>query len=249
MDGMRISQLAARSGVPVSTLRYYEGEGLLPATRAGNGYRVYGEDALDRLAFINQAKSLSLQLAEIRELVTARDAEPCRTIRTRYRPMLDQHAEQVGSRINQLRALQSAITAARRHLNELPERETQCDAECFVPDRSADPAAAQSPKAVITIDAGETIACSLDGADYAARAIEWRSLIADAPCATTDDGLRFQLPTDRLETATALAVAEQRCCPFFRIGFELDGPRFAITVSAPPEAASMLAELFGTDST
>ncbi|WP_282947853.1 MerR family DNA-binding transcriptional regulator [Cellulomonas endometrii] len=37
MHGMKISELAARSGVPATTLRFYEAEGLLPAERAGNG--------------------------------------------------------------------------------------------------------------------------------------------------------------------------------------------------------------------
>ncbi|WP_416316268.1 MerR family DNA-binding transcriptional regulator [Streptomyces sp. S584] len=36
---MRISQLAERSGVPATTLRFYEGVGLLPADRTPAGYR------------------------------------------------------------------------------------------------------------------------------------------------------------------------------------------------------------------
>ncbi|WP_256256151.1 MerR family DNA-binding transcriptional regulator [Streptomyces sp. MUSC 14] len=43
MTALRISQLAARSGVPATTLRFYEGAGLLPADRTPSGYRVYGE--------------------------------------------------------------------------------------------------------------------------------------------------------------------------------------------------------------
>ena len=35
MDVMRIGELSRRSGVPASTLRYYEAEGLLPARRTG----------------------------------------------------------------------------------------------------------------------------------------------------------------------------------------------------------------------
>ncbi|WP_244318556.1 MerR family DNA-binding transcriptional regulator [Streptomyces brevispora] len=49
---MRISQLAERSGVPATTLRFYETAGLLPAERTPAGYRLYGQDAVDRLAFI-----------------------------------------------------------------------------------------------------------------------------------------------------------------------------------------------------
>jgi DNA-binding transcriptional MerR regulator len=47
---MRISQLAERSGVPATTLRFYESAGLLPADRSPAGYRLYGEDAVERLA-------------------------------------------------------------------------------------------------------------------------------------------------------------------------------------------------------
>ncbi|MGU3500710.1 MerR family DNA-binding transcriptional regulator [Mycobacterium sp. C31M] len=43
MTDMRISQLAARSGVPATTLRYYESAGLLRAGRTAAGYRIYDE--------------------------------------------------------------------------------------------------------------------------------------------------------------------------------------------------------------
>lgn len=247
MDGMRISQLAARSGVPVSTLRFYESEGLLPAGRAENGYRVYGEAAVDRLAFINQAKSLPLPLTEIRELVLARDAEPCRAVRTRYRPMLDQHAVQVEARITQLRQLQSAITQAQRHLSGLPDRETPCDASCSFLHHPTSAPTAQPETPMIKIDTAEAISCSLDGDDYAERAAAWQALIADTAPDRGDDGLRFRLPVDRLEAATALAVAEQHCCSFYRFSFELHGSHFDLVVSAPPEAAGLLSELFGQD--
>ena len=44
VDTMRISQLATRTGVPATTLRYYESAGLLPAGRTAAGYRVYGQE-------------------------------------------------------------------------------------------------------------------------------------------------------------------------------------------------------------
>ncbi|MFI0729343.1 MerR family transcriptional regulator [Streptomyces sp. NPDC021225] len=55
---MRISQLAERSGVPATTLRYYESAGLLAADRSPADYRLYGEEAVERLAFIGSAKHL-----------------------------------------------------------------------------------------------------------------------------------------------------------------------------------------------
>ncbi|MFM9700927.1 MerR family transcriptional regulator [Streptomyces europaeiscabiei] len=71
MASDRISQLAERSGVPATTLRFYEDAGLLPADRTPSGYRVYGEDAVERLAFISSAKLLGLALNEIRECWTS----------------------------------------------------------------------------------------------------------------------------------------------------------------------------------
>ena len=47
-----------------TTLRFYEGAGLLPG-RTPAGYRVYGEDAVERLGFIGAGKHLGLLLEEI----------------------------------------------------------------------------------------------------------------------------------------------------------------------------------------
>jgi DNA-binding transcriptional MerR regulator len=56
---------ARRTGLPTSTLRYYERIELLPApSRTDGGYRAYEERALDRLAFI------ALRLLAPRRLAT-----------------------------------------------------------------------------------------------------------------------------------------------------------------------------------
>jgi DNA-binding transcriptional MerR regulator len=47
---MRISQLAERSGVPATTLRFYENAGLISAERTPSGYRSFGDEAMHRLA-------------------------------------------------------------------------------------------------------------------------------------------------------------------------------------------------------
>lgn len=64
---MRIGELSQRSGVSASRIRFYEEQGLLPpADRAQNGYRDYGEAALDRLETISLAQRLGFSLAEIK---------------------------------------------------------------------------------------------------------------------------------------------------------------------------------------
>lgn len=73
---MRIGELAGISGVAASTLRFYESNGLLPAPRrAGNGYRDYPEDALERIGLIRLAQSLGFNLEQIRKVLSSRGTE------------------------------------------------------------------------------------------------------------------------------------------------------------------------------
>jgi MerR family transcriptional regulator, copper efflux regulator len=62
MDGLKVSELAGRTGVPASTVRFYDAEGLLSARRSSSGYRLYDDSAVERLRFIGTAKSLGLPL-------------------------------------------------------------------------------------------------------------------------------------------------------------------------------------------
>ena len=65
---MQIGEVARRTGVSVSRIRFYEARGLLPkAARADNGYRSYGADAVAILDFVDRAQRLGFSLAEIRE--------------------------------------------------------------------------------------------------------------------------------------------------------------------------------------
>ncbi len=62
---MRISEVAARSGLSTSTLRYYDSIGLIAARREANGYRTYDEAVLEQLSFVDEAKQLDLPLREL----------------------------------------------------------------------------------------------------------------------------------------------------------------------------------------
>ena len=56
---MKISELAERTGVSASTVRYYERTGLVPPpARTPSGYRSYDEDAEARLLFVTRAKRM-----------------------------------------------------------------------------------------------------------------------------------------------------------------------------------------------
>jgi MerR family transcriptional regulator, redox-sensitive transcriptional activator SoxR len=68
-DLMKIGEVAARSGVAASALRYYEQRGLIAAVRTPSGHRSYPRTVLRRVAFIVFAQRIGLSLDEIaREL-------------------------------------------------------------------------------------------------------------------------------------------------------------------------------------
>ncbi|MFC5168672.1 MerR family transcriptional regulator [Nonomuraea angiospora] len=72
---MRIGELAARSGVSVRALRYYEEQGLLEAERSDSGQRHYPASAADRVHLIQMLYSAGLSSRTIAELLPCVDAK------------------------------------------------------------------------------------------------------------------------------------------------------------------------------
>src|SRR3954454_21852940 len=62
---LTISEVAKRSGVASSALRFYEERGLIASQRAGSGHRRYPRPVLRRIAFIVFAQRVGLTLEEI----------------------------------------------------------------------------------------------------------------------------------------------------------------------------------------
>lgn len=71
-DRMTIGQVAARAGIRVSHIRYYEEIGVLPQADRVGGQRRYDDDVLRRLSIIDVAQRAGLTLGEIRELTGPR---------------------------------------------------------------------------------------------------------------------------------------------------------------------------------
>jgi DNA-binding transcriptional MerR regulator len=67
---LSIGELAARTGLPVRTIRFYSDSGVVPpADRSGAGYRLYGPDALARLGLVRALRELGIDLATIRRVL------------------------------------------------------------------------------------------------------------------------------------------------------------------------------------
>lgn len=67
---MNIGQAAAASGVSAKTIRYYEDTGLIPAAgRSNAGYRVYDQNDVHTLQFIQRSRQLGFPVASVRQLL------------------------------------------------------------------------------------------------------------------------------------------------------------------------------------
>lgn len=108
MAHLTIGELAARSGVKVPTIRYYEEAGLIAAPpRTQGGQRRYDADALERLRFIRHGRGLGFTLDAIRELL-ALSAQPDHSCADADRIARRQLAD-VEARIAQLSALRGEL--------------------------------------------------------------------------------------------------------------------------------------------
>lgn len=129
--GWQIGAVAARTGLTIDTIRFYEKRGLIAKPlRTAGGFRLYSEGDLDRLHFVNGAQALGFSLAEVRELLLLRTAGPeaC----SHVRELLAQKLETVERKIGELRKLEMQLRAARKRCDRALARE--CPGSCPVID-------------------------------------------------------------------------------------------------------------------
>ena len=72
---MKIGELASRTGLAASRIRFYEASGLISAQRQANGYRRYPEQAVQTLGIISCAQQAGFSLDEIRRLLPQGDSQ------------------------------------------------------------------------------------------------------------------------------------------------------------------------------
>lgn len=128
---MRIGELARRSGLAPSAVRYYEQLGLLPEPeRTASGYRSYTDDTLDRLTFIRSAQALGLTLAEVGQVLGVRDAgeAPCQVVTE----LIDRRHAEVRARIAELRALEHELAVLQTRAARLQVRDCDPSGICHV---------------------------------------------------------------------------------------------------------------------
>lgn len=98
----------AKAGVTAPTIRYYEEIGLLPkADRTSGGQRNYDSDDLSRLTFIKQCRDFGFGIDQVRLLLDL-SISPDRDC-TETRNIAQVHLDEVRTKLNELRALESRL--------------------------------------------------------------------------------------------------------------------------------------------
>jgi DNA-binding transcriptional MerR regulator len=260
MSSYRISQLAERSGVPATTLRFYETAGLLSAERTASGYRSYDETAVERLAFISSAKLLGLGLEDIGALLEVWDGGACAAVRDQMLPLVEERIVDADRRVAELRAFSASLTRAKTELTK-PAPAGGCGADCGCITTTGDqPAVSNAVPLALSrtrsavVNTSEPswrdtpIACTLTPDRAGVRTSQWRDLLTQ--CRTREqvpDGFELTFPHSEQLAAevAALAAAEQQCCTFFDFALHLSPSALVLTVRAPQSAAALLTDLFG----
>ncbi|MGH2688105.1 MAG: heavy metal-responsive transcriptional regulator [Actinomycetota bacterium] len=117
---MRIGELGNKADLSPKTIRYYEDIGLLPDPgRTPSGYRDYGDDALERLAFIKAAQTVGFTLGEIREILAfrTRGETPCAHVAK----LMEQRVRTLSEHIRGLQRMRAELKTLVEKARALPE--------------------------------------------------------------------------------------------------------------------------------
>jgi DNA-binding transcriptional MerR regulator len=123
---MQIGIVAKKIGLSVDAIRFYERNGLLPRPpRTEGGFRRYGENDVETLAFVRRVQGLGFKLSEIRGLLRLRGdrMQPCAPVQRRLRDKL----ADVQRKLRDLHKLEHELQLALRSCNkELRKRDAHC---------------------------------------------------------------------------------------------------------------------------
>src|ERR1700730_18009342 len=113
--GLTIAEVSRQTGIPVTTLRFYEKElaGLLPLRRTRGGHRRYRPEDVARLATVRKlTDSEGMKLADVRRVLSSRgDFEPLKDHLDRRREILSQESGRIDELLHRLSPLEERLTA------------------------------------------------------------------------------------------------------------------------------------------
>jgi DNA-binding transcriptional MerR regulator len=103
-----IGELARRTGLNVSAIRYYEEVGLIaPPRRRASGHRVYGTAAQEVLTLIRRCRDFGFSIEETRALVTLARSDDRDCVEARE--IAQEQLKAVRARLLELRTLEQSL--------------------------------------------------------------------------------------------------------------------------------------------
>lgn len=117
---MTIGVLAAESGVPASTIRYWERIGVLPVPLRISSQRRYSQEAIHRLAVLRLAQACGFRLSEMRHLMNG--FRPGTPASRRWQELGRKKQKDLDAQIAQLRVMRRVVEHVLNcKCTELPE--------------------------------------------------------------------------------------------------------------------------------
>lgn len=105
---MNIGDVAKRAGLPAKTIRYYEEIGLVKPPRDLNGYRVFRDSDLHKLAFLSRARALGFTIEDCRTLLTLYEDQSRAS--ADVKELAEAHLHKIEDKITQLQSMRDTLS-------------------------------------------------------------------------------------------------------------------------------------------
>ncbi len=108
MEYLTVGEIAQRSGLPVSTIHFWERKGLIRSSRSDGNQRRFARSELRRLAVIKIGQRAGVSLAEIREMLDTLPADRAVSVRS-WTALSKRWKQSLDDRIERLTALRDQL--------------------------------------------------------------------------------------------------------------------------------------------
>jgi len=172
---VKVGEVAARAGVNIETLRYYERRGLLPEPeREPSGHRRYDEETVQFLRAIKDAQALGFTLIEITDLLKSvrRSGAPSEAMRVRLAAKIDE----IDGRIAGLRRMREELARVVGCACDSLDHCT-CGA-AYLARRGREPA---SPPTLLHVTNGESAGNTLRQTSLGGAVLAWQDVLHAGP--------------------------------------------------------------------
>ena len=105
---MNIGDVAEKSGLPPKTIRYYEEIGLVKPLRSANGYRLFLDSDVHKLAFLGRARALGFTIEDCCNLMALYDDD--QRASSEVKEIAEQHLERIDNKIEELAQMRATLS-------------------------------------------------------------------------------------------------------------------------------------------